>query len=77
MDNSYLTVKEFAEKANISQQAVYKQINGRLKPFIHMVRGQKVIEAAALKNSIQPKFNNHSTQIQPQKFKILNRRMNN
>lgn len=48
MDSKYLTVKEFAEQANISQQAVYKQINGRLKPFMYNINGQKVIEAAAL-----------------------------
>lgn len=57
MDKGYFTVKEFAEKANISQQAVYKQINGRLKPYIHNVKGQKVIEAAAFK-----KF--YSTEVQ-------------
>lgn len=51
------TVKDFAEQANISQQAVYKQINSRLKPFIHTVNGQKFIEAAALE-----KF--YSTQIE-------------
>lgn len=57
MDKGYFTVKEFAEKANISQQAVYKQISGRLKPYIHNVKGQKVIEAAAFK-----KF--YSTEVQ-------------
>lgn len=48
MSKGFLTVKEFAEQANISQQAVYKQINNRLKPFIHTVNGQKFIEAIAL-----------------------------
>lgn len=65
MDKGYFTVKEFAEKANISQQAVYKQINGRLKPYIHNVKGQKVIEAAAFKKfystEVQQPYNPDST----------------
>lgn len=59
------TVKDFAEQANISQQAVYKQINSRLKPFIHTVNGQKFIEAAALEKfystQIEQPFNPDST----------------
>ena len=49
MNKKYLTVKEFADAAKISQQAVYKQISGRLKPFVKIEGKQKMIAAAALK----------------------------
>ena len=46
--NEYLTVKEFAAAAGISQQAVYKQISSRLKPYVVNKGNQKVIAAEAL-----------------------------
>lgn len=44
----YLTVKEFAEKAEVSNKAIYQQVEGRLKPYCIEVKGQKMIDAAAL-----------------------------
>jgi hypothetical protein len=49
MSNKYLTVKEFAAAAGISQQAVYKQLGSRLKPFVENKGSQKVIAEEALK----------------------------
>jgi len=49
MNKEYLTVKEFAAAANISQQAVYKQLNTRLKPFVRKKGNQKLISIDALK----------------------------
>ena len=49
MMNEYLTVKEFAAAAGISQQAVYKQIGSRLKPYVVNKGNQKVIAEEALK----------------------------
>lgn len=74
MSKGFLTVKEFAEQANISQQAVYKQLNSRLKPFIHNVNGQKFIEAAALEKfystqvvqSLNPDSTPENQEIQPE-----------
>lgn len=46
----YLTVKEFAEAAGITQQAVYKQIdNGRLKNYTEVIEDQKMIRTTAFK----------------------------
>lgn len=46
----YFTVKEFAEAAGISQQAVYKQIdNGRLKRYTEVIEEQKMIRTTAFK----------------------------
>lgn len=47
MEECY-SIKEFAEKANISQQAVYKQLSGRLEPYVILEGKQKKIKAAAL-----------------------------
>ena len=44
----YLTVKEFSEAAGISKQAVYSQLDSRLKEFVKVVDSKKVIEKAAL-----------------------------
>ena len=41
--NNMLGVKEFAERAGVSQQAVYKQLNTRLKPYVELVEGRKLI----------------------------------
>ena len=61
MNKEYLTVKEFAEAAKISQQAVYKQISSRLKPFVITKGNQKMIAAAALKEFYFP---DDSTQVE-------------
>lgn len=46
--NNMLGVKEFAERAGVSQQAVYKQLNTRLKPYVELVEGRKLIAEQAL-----------------------------
>ena len=48
MEKEYISVKEFAERANISKQAAYQQIKGRLKPFVKVEQGTTYIETAAL-----------------------------
>ena len=49
MDKEYLSVKEFAEAAGVSYQTIYKQLNSRLEPYVTMIKGQKMIKTAALK----------------------------
>lgn len=43
-----LTIKEFAEITGRSSQAIYKQLNTRLKPFVQLVDNKKMIERRAL-----------------------------
>lgn len=43
-----LTVQEFAEKAGVSVQAVYKRLNNSLNPYIQLVEGRKMIKLSAL-----------------------------
>lgn len=57
----YLTVKEYAEAAAISPQAVYKQLNTRLKGCSTQVEKQTYIEAASLDKFYE---NEQSTQVE-------------
>lgn len=59
----YLTVKEFAEIANVSTQSVYKRLATSLQPYVKEVANQKVLNIQALQdvygievgNSCKPK----------------------
>lgn len=48
MESQYISVKEFSERAGISVQAVYKQLNKRLKPYLTMVDGIRMLDIKAL-----------------------------
>ena len=61
----YYSIKEFAEKANISQQAVYKQLAGRLEPYVILEGKQKKIKAAALKEFYSTQSQKVEQPIQP------------
>ena len=43
-----MNVREFAAAARVSKQAVYQQLNKRLKGYVHEVEGMKMIEKSAL-----------------------------
>lgn len=47
-EKELLTVKEYAEAAGVTQQAVYKRLNKGLAKFVVEVEGQKYIKAEAL-----------------------------
>ena len=63
----FLTVKEFAEMANKKPQTIYKQLDKRLKPYVKIDKGQKVISAEALKDfyGVEQPFQPNSTDNQP------------
>lgn len=48
MDKEYLSIKEFAAAVGVSQQAIYKQLNNKLKPYLKVVGNRKVLEKSAL-----------------------------
>lgn len=48
METSYLTVKEFAARCNVSQQAVYKQLHGKLKEYVRKDGDKTLIAAEAV-----------------------------
>lgn len=53
IDENYLTISAFAEKAKVSKQAIYKQIgnaNSQIAPYIHRNGKQILIKISALKD---------------------------
>lgn len=65
----YITIKEFAKRAGVSVQSVYKRLNGLNNPlnqFIQLVDNQKMLDIRALQEIYgieveQPIQPNHST----------------
>ena len=48
MMDEWISVKEFSERAGISVQAVYKQLNKKLKPYLTVMDGKKMLNIKAL-----------------------------
>lgn len=46
--SEYISIKEFAKRAGITPQAVYKQIDNKLQPFVKLVNGKKALQIEAL-----------------------------
>lgn len=59
MDNlKYITVSQYATIKHISKQAVYKQLNNKLKEFLIVVEGVKHISVAVLSEEEIQRLNN-------------------
>lgn len=66
MNKDYLTIKEFAATVGVSQQAIYKQLNNKLKTYLKIVDNKKMLEKSALKlfeakenlNQVEQQLNN-------------------
>ena len=48
VENQYISVKEFAERAGKSVQAIYKGLNNRLNQYVKLVDNQKMLDIKAL-----------------------------
>lgn len=48
MAEEYLTIKQFAAAAGVSEQAIYKRLNKSLKPYYRVIDGKKMIDKEAL-----------------------------
>lgn len=46
--NEYLSIKEFADIAGVSKQAVYQRLTGTLKPYVNIKDGVKYLNIRAL-----------------------------
>lgn len=49
MEKEYISIKEFASRVGVSQQAIYKQLNNKLKKHLTEVEGKKMLDISALK----------------------------
>lgn len=73
METEYLSIKDFAKRAGVSQQAIYKQVERKLNNYVKMVENQKMIDIRALQEvygveveqPIQPKIEPVEQPIQP------------
>lgn len=61
----YISVSEYAKIEGISVQAVYKRLNGSLKPFLIVKDGKKLIKSECLSSTysttFKPEFKTDST----------------
>lgn len=70
VENQYISVKEFAERAGKSVQAIYKGLNNRLNQYVKLVDNQKMLDIKALQEvygieveqPIQPELTTDSTE---------------
>lgn len=70
VDNQYISVKEFAERAGKSVQAIYKGLNNRLNQYVKLVDNQKMLDIRALQEvygieveqPIKPELSTDSTE---------------
>lgn len=68
-ENEYISIKEFAKRAGVSVQSIYKRLNGLNNPlnqYIKLVENQKMLNISALEEIygievVQPIQPNHST----------------
>ena len=65
-NNEYLSVSQYAEIKGVSKQAVYKQLNNKLKPFLIVVDGKKYIDKAVLTEGDNPQLNNQQPTVEQQ-----------
>lgn len=69
MDNKeLLSIKEVSEAAGVTQQAVYKQLNNKLKKYVVVVEGKKKLKKEVLEEvynkSVEQKFNNENSTVE-------------
>ena len=69
MKTKLLTIKEFAEAAGVSTQAIYKRLATDLRPYLQQVESRKMLDSKALNDvfkvdSLQPVANELQTTIQ-------------
>ena len=48
MKEEFLTISEFAKRAGVSRQAIYKRLDGDLQPWLTVDNGKKLINSKAL-----------------------------
>lgn len=62
----YISVSQYAEIKGISKQAVYKQLNNKLKPFLIMVENRKCLKIEVLNEVEQQQLNKVEQPIEQQ-----------
>lgn len=73
MEKEYLSIKEFAAAVGVSQQAIYKQLNNKLKPYLKVVENKKMLEKSALELFVKEEKTN---QVEQQLINMLQTELN-
>lgn len=67
-EKKYISISEYATIKGISKQAVYKQLNNKLKNFVVMVENKKMLDIAVLTaeelNQIEQPLNQHFNHVE-------------
>jgi hypothetical protein len=56
VNKEYISIKEFAARANISKQRVYQLLEKKLKPYCKTIENKKYIDISALEEFQNQKF---------------------
>ena len=62
MEKEYISIKEFAAAVGVSQQAIYKQLNNKLKPYLKVVDNKKMLEKSAISLFVKEQKSNEVEQ---------------
>lgn len=52
--SNYITIAEYARQQGVSVQAIYGQLKGKLKPYLKVVDGKKMIDVSMLNADDEP-----------------------
>lgn len=65
-EKEYISVSQYAKVKGISKQAIYKQLNGKLKEFVIVVNGKKCLSLSALTEEERQKLTQVEQQVEQQ-----------
>lgn len=72
-NNEYLTVTAFAKAVGTSNQAIYQQLNKRLKPYYKVIDNKKMINIKAIEDIYQKAVDTTNQQVfQEEKQELIN-----
>lgn len=75
MEDSYLSIKEFAGLAGVSPQAIYQRLDKDLKEYVQILEGKKAIDVKALDlftvQPVEQSVDNELTAILRETLKVL------
>lgn len=67
-EKEYISVSQYAKAKGISKQAVYKQLNGKLKEFVIVVESKKCLSLSALTEEERQKLTQVEQRVEQQLF---------
>lgn len=66
VDGGYVTIAQYAVLKGVSRQAVYRQLNNKLKEFVNVVDGKKVLSTNALTEEERAQVDRHVNNVEQQ-----------